>query len=193
MSKGISYWITTDTHLGHKEMIQYCGRPEDFEQKIFKNMQKCMNPDDIMIHLGDVCMKNESFWHEKLIRHAPRTRWLVRGNHDSKSYVWYTRNGWSFAGETFSLIYRNKHILFSHKPYPIKDFDLNIYGHFHNNPVKKWEPHLKAILTNKHYLLVIEDTHYSPMSLNQIITEYQKKLSNRMDMSNAMSSVSAAL
>mgnify|MGYP001559594400 CR=1 FL=1 len=24
-------WITTDTHFGHRNMEQYCGRPKDFE------------------------------------------------------------------------------------------------------------------------------------------------------------------
>lgn len=33
-------WLTTDTHFNHKKMIEYCGRPENFEEIIKKELLK---------------------------------------------------------------------------------------------------------------------------------------------------------
>lgn len=175
MAANINYWLLSDAHLGHDKVQVYCGRPKGFEEKIFEAMKKCIKPDDILIFLGDLCMKNDKHWNAEILKYAPKTRWFVRGNHDPKSLTWYIRNGWSFAGDSFSMIYGNKNILFSHEPKEVKNYDINIHGHFHNNPEEKWEPHLKSLLTNKHYLISIEESHYCPTNLLQVVSEIQKR------------------
>jgi calcineurin-like phosphoesterase family protein len=41
----MNYWITTDTHLGHSVMTEFCGRPPGFEQIIFKKHAAVIQPD----------------------------------------------------------------------------------------------------------------------------------------------------
>ena len=55
-------WLTTDTHFGHSKMVEYCGRPENFSDRILENF-KVIKEHDILLHLGDFCIGNELMWH----------------------------------------------------------------------------------------------------------------------------------
>lgn len=48
-------YIITDTHFNHSAMIPYCGRPENFDELIWKGLDQ-LKDDDILIHLGDICI-----------------------------------------------------------------------------------------------------------------------------------------
>ena len=50
----MNYWITTDTHFGHTNIMKWAERPEGFESLILKNLKHALNSNDILIHLGDV-------------------------------------------------------------------------------------------------------------------------------------------
>ena len=50
----MKHLIISDTHFLHKNIVQYCNRPTDFNKLIIKNWHKVVKPEDIVIHLGDV-------------------------------------------------------------------------------------------------------------------------------------------
>jgi calcineurin-like phosphoesterase family protein len=174
-------WLITDTHFGHKNMIPYCSRPENFEDLIFKNLINTVNSDDILIHLGDFCFGDDEQWHDKFMSLVCGHKWLIRGNHDHKTNKWYMEHGWDFIGKTLSDIYFGKHILFSHAPKNNSDFTMNIHGHFHNSLHRLLEGKYiddgerernkedMAILNSKHKLLAIEYTEYKPVLLEEFI------------------------
>lgn len=128
------YWLCSDTHFGHDKMKEYCYRPDGFEYKIQKSFEQ-IKPKDVLIHLGDVCIGNDEKWHEMMIKYLPCKKWLIRGNHDHKSYNWYLEHGWDFVADSMSMVYSGKKILFTHIPtlYDKARYDLNIHGHLHNN------------------------------------------------------------
>lgn len=178
----MNIWITTDTHFGHEQMHSYCGRPEGFEGLILKHLVNTVKQDDILIHLGDFCIGNDNFWHEKFMVDVACKKWLVRGNHDRKSNSWYLSHGWDWVGESYTDTYFGKKILFSHTPLPINEsYIWNIHGHFHNTLhrllEKQWvspdeeKRNEKDLgnLTPKHKLLSIEYTEYKPVNLKEFI------------------------
>ena len=162
------YWITTDTHLGHDNIARYCNRPNDYNERILNGLSVLRN-EDILIHLGDVAFRDEG-WEEKYLSNIPCRKWLVKGNHD-KSYTWHLRLGWDWVGESMILDRFGKRIEFSHKPTPIMNCDIQIFGHFHNNPIENCEGYLTRYLTDKHHLLVLEDLNYQLVTLRSLIGE----------------------
>ncbi len=174
-------FILTDSHFGHSKMMEYCDRPEGFEDLILKNLQ-VVNYDDLLIHLGDFCLGRDSAWHSRFMSEvASCQKVLVKGNHDMQSDSWYLRNGWDFVCEQFRNTYFTKNILFSHCPAPDCGYDINIHGHFHNNLPrllrKEWavegeegrNKHDLAALNDKSLLLALENEDYKPINLEEFI------------------------
>lgn len=166
----MKYWLTTDTHFGHKQMIDYCGRPDDFDKIIRRHLIEMVKPDDLLIHLGDVCIgndrENNAFFRELGCRTV-----LVKGNHDGKSHTWYMDNGWTLCADRFDMEYGGKRIAFTHIPVGWDGyFDLNIHGHFHNANHRRYEEDLKKTLNGYHKLLALEYTDYKPVLLDKFLT-----------------------
>ncbi|NIR62704.1 MAG: hypothetical protein GWN61_01740 [candidate division Zixibacteria bacterium] len=163
----MKYWITTDTHIGHKNIQKYCNRPADCDDRILLGLQ-VLQPDDILIHLGDVAFNDTG--EDEYLSRIPCRRWLVMGNHD-KSATYHLRAGWNWVGWSMQLRRFGKLIKFSHKPAPIGEEDVQIHGHFHNAKPEFWEGHLKVILSSKHRLLILEDVDYKPVPLERLIPQ----------------------
>ena len=179
----MKFYITTDTHFGHRNMEIYCKRPHDFEDRISKYLFANCKSEDVLIHLGDICMGKDEFWHNSFIIPLPCKKWLIRGNHDKKSNNWYLSHGWDFVGDEFLLKFEGKNILFSHEPVQKRDgVDINIHGHIHN--------HLERLLNNEfvvegekernsnwldsydkkyHKLISLEEIDYKSIDLSNLI------------------------
>ena len=56
----INFWVMTDFHFGHKAMIELCGRPINFEDRILKGL-KIIKDEDILIFLGDICIGKDEY------------------------------------------------------------------------------------------------------------------------------------
>lgn len=106
----------------------------------------------------------------------PCKKILVRGNHDSKTDIWYYEHGWDTVCQLLMIERFKKRIMLTHKP--IADsplFDINIHGHFHDctpATVREKEPEIAAVLCDKHMLLAVEETNYRAILLD---TFYHKR------------------
>lgn len=165
-------------------MEEYCNRPKNFEEIIIRELKKIKM--DVLIHLGDFCIGKDKYWHEQFMKILNCKKWLIRGNHDRKSDMWYSNQGWDWVGRYFQNRFFNKNVVFSHFPIRYTDcgrdsFDINIHGHFHNNLHKlldgkfvvEGEKERNAIdlanLSLHHKLLSIEETNYKPVDLEKFI------------------------
>jgi len=56
----VNNWFTSDFHLGHRNIIRYCGRPfasvEQMDAAILANLNKLVGADDVLYFLGDFCL-----------------------------------------------------------------------------------------------------------------------------------------
>lgn len=168
-------YLITDTHLGHDAMIKYCKRPRNFEQLVFKHLKNTLTEKDILIHLGDVCIGRDEYWHEELMK-IPGIKWLIKGNHDHKSNHWYIEHGWNWVGKQFTDTFFGKKICFSHMPQYYKisnndesNYDLNIHGHFHNNAHRSEEMEMKARADFRQQSVSLEYNNYRPITLESFI------------------------
>lgn len=158
MSKQI--WIITDTHFYHANIIKLCNRPDNFNEQIITNWKKLVQPEDLVIHLGDV------EWKGNIINTLPGKKILVRGNHDTNTDSWYMNNGFEFVCDSFVLNRYGVNALFTHKPELFHSYDINICGHTHgllkiNSPC--------AILD-----LSLEKYGYKPWPLSEVMSMARK-------------------
>jgi len=163
-------YLVTDTHFFHERMIEFCNRPVDFGQRIITQWQAIVKPQDIVYHLGDVT------WGSKeqlttIMGGLPGTKILIRGNHDrNHSNNWFMQAGFSAVLEKAQV----SGVILSHFPAIMNQEEIdkgiiNVHGHFHNNSAKKWEKHIAQRITNSHYLLILEDVEYKPVSMESIM------------------------
>jgi len=158
----MKYRIISDTHLGHtSQMIEYCGRPENYEDRIIKSIKTVVGNDDILIHLGDVCIGNDDKWNRAITDACAGKCWLVRGNHDKRSNRFYLVRGWDWVGDSMTLNIFGRSILFTH--IPSQDVvDVNVHGHLHNSGHRGyWDD-------DKHILVMCEHS-YEPVDLRRLV------------------------
>lgn len=159
-------YLISDSHWNHVKMQKFCGRPADFDQKIINQWQATVDYQDIVYHLGDVIWGSQGQL-QQIMCSLPGTKILIRGNHDkSHSDNWFIKAGFSAVLEKAQI----SGVILSHFPAILNKEELdrgiiNIHGHFHNNPAQKWEQNLKDRITYNHFLIIIEDIEYKPISL----------------------------
>jgi len=163
----MNIWIISDTHFNHKQLIVY-GRPENFEKLIWSGLKQ-INSNDVLIHLGDICIGNNVEVHYHLNRLLQCRKILVRGNHDRKSNTWYLEHGWAFVCDRLDMTAFGKKIVFTHIPIKAENFDINIHGHFHDTDHRKHEPQYNKILGGHSKLFSLEYTNYKPILLKKFI------------------------
>jgi calcineurin-like phosphoesterase family protein len=158
----MKYWIITDTHFQHKAMAEHCGRPENFEEIILKNISR-IPENDVLIHLGDFSWGNCAYWCEKYFKAHPKRNWLIKGNHDKRTDSWYLDQGFDFVAGSVLLSKFGYRILLTHIPWePTYWYDRNVHGHLHNTG------HHETYKDGKHICVYIEH-HYSPQLLKTIV------------------------
>ncbi len=172
-----SVWVIADPHFLHDNLCkeEYCNRPEDHSERIFKNLM-AIPEGDLLICLGDLSIGKENEVYERFVMPLKCRKILVKGNHDRKSNTWYLNHGWDFVCYAFSDDYFGKKILFTHYPRPADGYDYNIHGHLHNN-IYKWEKlteENKKFINEKHILLSCENNNYKPLKLNYVIDKIEK-------------------
>jgi len=177
----MKYWITTDTHFGHKMLLDNGHREEGFEKRILRALEDVQNfskpPSDILIHLGDFCIGEDEKWQEEFRKHTMhfKKKILIRGNHDNKSYNWYYNHGWDFVCETMRLRAFGKELLFSHMPVLAEDsefttyhkVDMNIHGHLHGKG-KYSHRAVEGYNAGFHYDCAPDNHDMKPVSLENI-------------------------
>lgn len=163
-------WVITDTHLGHDKLVELAGRPADFTDQILHSLGKHVEGKDLLIHLGDVCIGQDSEWVYRLAMKMPLAhRVLVRGNHDKKSDKFYLEHGFDFICDAFEGTYFGKRIRFAHQPeerHPGIDYQL--HGHTHGNAHRD-EEHAPFYDPSYHIEVALEKTGYKPLLLEHIL------------------------
>ena len=151
-------WLITDTHFDHENIGVYCARPDGWMDLILKNWREIVKPEDLVIHLGDVQVGRGHALLD-LLNGLPGTKVLVRGNHDTKSLMWYARNGFSSACD--GMKYQG--VTFTHQPETslYSGTDINVHGRVHNS---EWKP-----TKDFHRLLALEYVNYRPVDLLKFI------------------------
>lgn len=81
----MTYWFTSDTHFGHKNIIRYSNRPfasvPEMDEALIESWNSRVKPDDTIFHLGDFAFATIERVEEILSRLNGRKQ-FIHGNHD---------------------------------------------------------------------------------------------------------------
>jgi len=156
-------FISSDLHLNHGNIIDYCDRPFDsvheMNQALVANWNDTVHPNDTVVFLGDLC-----FYYGTITTHD----WLhalngdivyIRGNHDGAEAIDY---------EDHHILETDRRRYYcTHRPREIPE-DWNgwvIHGHKHNNDVENYpliDPDEKRINA------VPELVDYTPWTIDRL-------------------------
>lgn len=157
-------WVTSDTHFFHKAIIEFASRPENHNELMVENWRELVQPDDQIVHLGDLVLgSTEKF--DKLAPNLTGRKYLLRGNHDHRKLGWYRKRGFLSADKPGVTAYRGFNIHFSHFPdkRAVKRDPkaINVHGHIHEN-----ESPLERMIN-----VCVEQTDYKPVWIKDLLDD----------------------
>ena len=167
-------YLISDTHLNHRNIIEYENRPfksiEEMNDTIIKRWNATVKPEDTIIHLGDICLGKESILNY-LIPNLNGHKILLKGNHDCKSNHFYLNCGFDEVYNTMWLDYMGLKIFLSHypaaRPKNGENYDLHFYGHVHGNGHRGEFP----TIARNGACLCVERWEYTPVAIEEVIIQ----------------------
>lgn len=165
-------WFTSDTHFHHKNVIEYCNRPfgdvREMNETMIKNWNQCVQPSDLVIHLGDFAMGPRELVAPILARLNGR-KYLIRGNHD-RGHNFMKEAGFERTFNSWLQKFgdpREKgemlHIFMQHHPNEARS--VNLYGDFHlcGHVHNEWAR--KGLMFN----VGVDVRNFTPVSLLELL------------------------
>lgn len=130
-------WFTSDTHFGHKNILEYEkeARPfktlEEMHETLINNWNNTVGKKDTVYHLGDFAFGRDNIG---IAAELNGRKKLVMGNHDTYSSLLYLAH----FERLFGCFYWRRCIL-THIPVNPDNlgsrFFLNVHGHLHSKQV----------------------------------------------------------
>ena len=131
----MTIWFISDTHFGHRKIIEYCNRPfkdvGHMDEVMIANWNNKVGQNDIVYHLGDFALNKDP---EKYLRRLNGQKFLIRGNHDKRPRV---DHGWANIWDYRELRHEKQNIVLCH--YAMRVWNkshhgaIMLYGHSHGN------------------------------------------------------------
>lgn len=131
-------FFTSDTHFGHKGILEYCARTrpfasiEEHDEELIRRWNCTVTPRDTVWHLGDFCWNThkDRRYHEVVFSRLNGKKHLVIGNHDHREV---RRLPWVSSQWAYRMKYAGETLWLSH--YPVVGFreTVLLHGHTHGN------------------------------------------------------------
>lgn len=151
-------YLIADTHFDDGNILRYENRPfqsvDEMNEVMMKKWNEVVGSEDVVYHLGDV-------GNEQYIKRLNGIKYLVKGNHDTKSNQVYRDAGFDEVYD-MPVIYQKFWIL-SHEPlYMNQNMPFaNLFGHVHNNPMYRTVSELS-------YCVSVERMEYRPILFDEV-------------------------
>ena len=155
-------FFIADTHFGEANILRYENRPfadaDKMDEAMIARWNAAVRPEDIVYHLGDFGAEGSE---ADLLHRLNGIKYLIKGNHDTKSNGEYRAFG-------FSEVYDHPIILdgfwiLSHEPLYV-NMNMpyaNLFGHVHAAPAYR-------DYSTQHVCVSVERIGYAPLSFDEI-------------------------
>ncbi len=164
-------WFTSDTHFGHKNILEYEkeARPfqsvEEMNEALISNWNDTVRPKDIIWHLGDFAFGRS---HVELAGRLNGRKRLIMGNHDVYNNSVYL----DYFEKLFGVHYWKRCVL-SHIPVHPGNLGsralLNVHGHLHS----------RVVIDTNYFNVSVEQHKLKPVN-SSVIMERLKEITNEI-------------
>lgn len=125
-------FFTSDTHFGHKNIIEYCSRPypggvEEMNEDLIKRWNEVVSRRSIIYHLGDFAFLGSTKYRELASRLNGR-KILILGNHDIK----FPKEVWEEINYQKILKIDGISLILNHFPFKSWSGGIQLHGHIHS-------------------------------------------------------------
>lgn len=193
-SSEVNIWFTSDLHLNHSKIIEYCNRPfssvEEMNEAIINNWNAVVKPTDIIFCLGDVVLGGSTAWHSLIPKLNGKIH-LILGNHDVRNWKNSYNNLFESVSEQLTIEIDKKTFILTH--FPLLCYHgvwgseinvINLIGHVHtlksNNSGKDFE-RLQHLFPTQ-YDVGIDFNNYTPVSFQEIKEKVDFQVKNNVNM-----------
>lgn len=111
-------FVTSDLHIGHKNVLAYDARPfrnlDHMHEALITRFNACVPVDGLTYFLGDVGLGSGDIV-EKIIRQMNGTKVLILGNHDKGMHAMY-KAGFDVVLNAATIYISNQRVTMSHCP-----------------------------------------------------------------------------
>lgn len=162
--------ITSDLHLGHKNICKYregFESEEHHNETLYENLASNIKKRDTIYFLGDIAF--DRYWLKKISEIKCAHKVLVTGNHDIEHGIKMRDLVESY--DDVKPFFSHRNYWFSHCPiHPCETrFRLgNIHGHTHQNNVTKVVDG-EEVLDYSYFNASVDVTDLKPISFNDLI------------------------
>lgn len=181
-------FFTSDTHFGHKWLIDFNNRPfeneKDMDEILIQNWNKTVPKDGLIFVLGDIGITDDSYIRE-IFDQLNGKKILIRGNHDE---IYSEETLASIFYEIYDMLEiqindtedsKPQNIVLCHFPM----FDWNniykgawqLFGHIHTRNLTEFET-LKKRLFPMQYDVGVDGNNFRPISYYEVKSIIKKQM-----------------
>lgn len=161
-------WFISDTHFGHKNVIEYSNRPfksvKQMDDTMIARWNRNVKDGDEVYFLGDFGLVGIDYLRE-VFQNLKGNKILIKGNHDG-SVDKMRRIGFQAVVEEAMIYIDGYEVLLSHYPNLFENKTLRLHGHIH----EKGKPYFE----NGQMCVCVELWNYTPVSERVVKKEIQK-------------------
>lgn len=162
-------WFISDTHFGHKNVIQYSGRPfgdvQSMDNVLISKWNNCVGHGDDVFMLGDFGLVGIERLREVFLSLKGNII-LIRGNHDG-SVSKMKRIGFLTVLEEAMIKVAGTRVLMTHHPFYRLTDEFNLHGHMHEKGSNEFNSFRQMCMS-------VELWNYMPVSEKVIEKEINK-------------------
>ncbi len=155
-------FFIADPHYGDERILKYENRPfqsvELMDADMIRRWNEVVSSEDTVYVLGDL---GADGYEKDILSKLNGTKFLVKGNHDTKSNKEYRSFGFAevydhpIIIDGFWILSHEALYVNTNMPY------ANLFGHVHNSPIVK-------DYSNQHYCVSVERINYTPIDFDII-------------------------
>jgi len=184
-------FFTSDLHLGHTNVIEYCNRPFesiiDMDTTIIQNWNNIITKDDLVFIIGDFCFHcNKQGW-KNYLDQLNGFIWLIKGNHDRNIPDDYEHFRWIEGFLNTRMIDSEfdggeQRLTMCHYPmwswYHSHKESWQLFGHIHSGPNIVKSKEIFNSLRPSQYDVGVDNNDFTPVHWDQIKVILTNQLRN---------------